>query len=351
MTSDRKQFWKHAFVTFITIFLSNAFVITSSFFLFFHWINLDESQIRYAALFTFGNVLFLTVLILAIHLIYMHVTVTKPVKRIKEGLKKITGGDFTVRIEPDGMNAAFDSIIDSINQMTEELSTVETLKTDFISNVSHEIKTPIAVIQNYSRLLQSDTLTDEQRKEYSTIVSNASMRLSGLITNILKLNRLENQQIRMNTSRFDLGGLLTECLLGFESVWEEKNIEIEPDIEDEVMVTSDPELLSIVWNNLLSNAFKFTGPGGTVGITLKSEGDEAVVSIRDSGCGISMEEGRRIFDKFYQADSSHSTQGNGLGLALVRRIIDITGSTIEVSSVPGEGSTFTVHIKKDGANS
>ena len=133
----------------------------------------------------------------------------------------------------------------------------------------------------------------------------------------------------------------------FETIWEEKGIEIEPDIEDDVLVRSDKELLAIVWNNLLSNAFKFTEDGGTVSISLKSEGEEAVAVIRDSGCGISPETIRHIFDKFYQGDTSHSVQGNGLGLALVKRIIDITGGEIQVGSTPGEGSSFTVRIRRN----
>jgi signal transduction histidine kinase len=159
--------------------------------------------------------------------------------------------------------------------------------------------------------------------------------------------RLENQQIRPGSAPFDLSARLTECLLGFETVWEEKKIGIEPDIQDEVIVESDRELLSIVWNNLLSNAFKFTEPGGTVSISLKRENDDAVVTVRDSGCGMPPETVRHIFDKFYQGDTSHSVQGNGLGLALVKRIIDIAGGEIRVESTPGEGSTFIVQLRRD----
>ncbi|MBQ7371107.1 MAG: HAMP domain-containing histidine kinase [Blautia sp.] len=344
MNEERRQFWKNAGITFFTTFVTNAFVITASFFLFFHSIELDEAQVPKAAITTFGNVILLTLFFLCVHLIRNYLTVTKPVRKIKKGLDEITNGNLNIRIEPDGANPAFDSIIDSINRMTEELSSVETLKTDFLSNVSHEIRTPIAVIQNYSRLLQTDSLTDDQRKEYSKTVSDAAVRLAGLISNILKLNRLENQQIKLNTEQFDLGGHLTECLLGFENVWEEKEIEIEPDIADDVMIRSDRELLSLVWNNLLSNAFKFTEPGGIVRVLLKTEDEAAVVSIQDTGCGMDAATGRHIFDKFYQGDTSRATQGNGLGLALVKRVIDLTDGEISVKSTLGEGSTFTVKL-------
>ena len=349
MNAERRQRQSNAALTFFTIFVSNAFVITSSFFLFFHSVSLDRAQIPKAALLTFGNVFLLSGLFMAVHLLQNYLTVTRPVRAIRKGLEQITQGDLSVRIPSTG-SAAFDGIIDSINRMTEELSTVETLKTDFISNVSHEIKTPIAVMQNYARLLQSKELSQEEREDYAKAVSDAAQRLNTLIANILKLNRLENQQIKPGNETFDLSAQVTECLLGFEQVWEDKEIEIIPEMEDGVTVCSDRELLSIVWNNLLSNAFKFTEPGGTVGVTLREEDGMVSVSVRDTGCGISPQTGRHIFDKFYQGDTSHATQGNGLGLALVKRIIDIIGGEIDVESVPGEGSTFTVRLNSDKAS-
>ena len=294
-----------------------------------------------------GAALLLTRLIRA----RMKVAYDEPLQRISAATKQVAEGDFTVRIEPiheEEKADYLDLMIRDLNAMIAELGSIETLKTDFVSNVSHEIKTPISVIRNYAQLLQSDILTEEDRKEYSKAISDAATRLSTLITNILKLNRLENQQIGLTKETFDLSANLTECLLGFESVWEEKQIEIIPEMEDGVMIRSDRELLSIVWNNLLSNAFKFTDPGGTVSITLAQKEGTAVVSIGDTGCGISPESVHHIFDQFYQGDSSHASQGNGLGLALVRRIIDLTGGEIRVQSTPGEGSTFTVTLRREG---
>ena len=271
-----------------------------------------------------------------------------PMLAISEATKKVAQGDFSVHIDPIHSKEHedyLDKMIHDLNTMISELGSIETLKTDFVSNVSHEIKTPLAAIQNYSSLLCSDNISDDERREYANLISDSAGRLTSLITNILRLNRLENQRIRPLEETFDLSRQLTECLLGFESVWEEKSIEIEPDIEDGIMVRSDRELLSIVWNNLLSNAFKFTEQGGCIGIALHRQNDHAVVTVRDSGCGMDQETVRHIFDKFYQGDTSHSTQGNGLGLALVKRVIDITGGEITVKSAPGEGSTFTVKIK------
>lgn len=189
-------------------------------------------------------------------------------------------------------------------------------------------------------------MTKEKRLEYAKAITEASRRLADLITNILKLNKLENQQIYPERRTYNLGEQLCECLLNFESTWEKKEIGIDTDIEEEVFVESDAELLTLVWNNLFSNAMKFTEVGGIVTLTLKSDGDFAVVQVSDTGCGISPEVGRHIFEKFYQGDTSHSTQGNGLGLALVKRVIDIIDGDISVQSEVGKGSTFTVRIRR-----
>jgi signal transduction histidine kinase len=167
-----------------------------------------------------------------------------------------------------------------------------------------------------------------------------------MMTNILKLNRLENQQIYPNLTTFDLGEQLCESLLQYESTWERKNIEIETDIAEGVLVSADAELLSLVWNNLFSNAFKFTEDGGKVSLTLTADGDYATVKVTDTGCGMSAEVGAHIFEKFYQGDTSHATQGNGLGLPLVKRVVDIMQGEIGVESAVGVGTTFIVKIRR-----
>ena len=341
---------------YIVFFLLIAFIITCCMILFLHMmqnsipgINFNADNLGIAAKLTFGNVIFLSFLCTVIDAVRRRLFVERPVRRIVDGAEKIMRGDFTARIEPfhsidsgDG----FDVIIDCFNRMAEELSGVETLRTDFIANVSHELKTPLAVIQNYGTMLQSPGLTDEQRAEYAKAVTEQSRRLADLITNILKLNRLEDQQIFPAAKRFNLGEQLAGCLLQFEDIWEKKNIEIETDLEEDVFVESDDELLSLVWNNLFSNALKFTEPGGTVSVALKTEGDSTVVEVTDTGCGIPPETGRHIFEKFYQGDTSHAAQGNGLGLALVKRVVDIVGGEITVESEVGKGSTFTVKIRR-----
>ena len=337
-------------------FLFMAFVITCCMMLFITTMSrtmdltLTSENIAMAAKLTFVNVVALSLICTVIDAARRKHIVSRPVKKITDAARKMMAGDFSVRIAPvpnvDGGDG-FNQIIDCMNRMAEELSGTETLRTDFIANVSHELKTPLAVMQNYATMLRQPGLTEEKRQEYAKAISDASRRLANLITNILKLNKLENQQMFPAVTEYDLSEQICQCLLGYEDVWERKNIDIETDIEDGVMIRSDSELLSLVWNNLFSNAMKFTPGGGTVFVGLRDEGDCVAVSVADTGCGISPEVGARIFDKFYQGDTSHATQGNGLGLALVKRIIDITGSEISVESELGKGSTFTVRIRRE----
>ena len=335
-------------------FLFIAFVITCCMTLFLRSMmaaagisTLPEEIIQVAAKLTFAKVALLSLLFTAIDGIRRKVRVNRPVRQITQAAEKIVQGDFSVRIPPVRGIAAedgFNQIIDCFNQMTEELSGMETLRTDFIANVSHELKTPLAVMQNYGTLLQQPGLPEEKRIEYAKSVTDACRRLASLITNILKLNKLENQQIFPSVTEYDLSEQLCESLLQFESVWEKKGIEVDADIAENIRVQADSELLSLVWNNLLSNAFKFTENGGTVSVMLSADDYCATVKISDTGCGMTPEVGAHIFEKFYQGDTSHSTQGNGLGLALVKRVVDILRGEIRVESILGEGSTFTVKI-------
>ncbi len=334
-------------------FLLMAFVITCSMLLFLSTLSnttgweLTAENVSSAAWLTFGNVVFLSLVCTVIDAVRRKLTVEKPVQRIVAAAERITKGDFSVRIPAvHGMNRTdgLDRITDAINTMAQQLGSVETLQTDFIANVSHELKTPLAVMQNYGTLLQQEDLSEEERRAYGTAVSEASRRLAELVTNILKLNKLENQKIFPVTCRYDLSEQLCACLLGFEQIWEEKDIQIKTQIPQEICIDADPELLSLVWNNLLSNAFKFTASGGSVELTLENREGFALVTVSDTGCGISPEVGQHIFEKFYQGDPSHATQGNGLGLALVKRVVDILGGEISVTSTAGQGSSFTVKL-------
>lgn len=308
---------------------------------------LTNENLGDAAKITFLNVLLLTLLFTVIDAVRRKLTVERPVKRITQAAEKIMQGDLTVRIQPmQGDAEQFGQIIDCINRMTQELSGLETLRTDFIANVSHELKTPLAVMQNYGTLLQQPGLEEQTRIEYAKAVSDAARRLASMMTNILKLNRLENQQIYPLAEEYDLSEQLCQCLLQFENVWESAGIEIETEIEDSVTVKADAELLSLVWNNLFSNAFKFSDSGDTVSVSLTATESHAIVRVEDTGCGMTPEVGAHIFEKFYQGDTSHATRGNGLGLALVKRVIDILQGQITVESAVGKGTAFTVKIRR-----
>ena len=339
---------------YVVFFLTVGFAVSCCMMLFLRiladsmGIVFNADNIEVAAKLTFGNVLLITFLFGTADHIRRKITVERPVKQIIAAAEKIMQGDFSTRVPTihGAGTDGFDQIGSAINKMAQELSGTETLRTDFIANVSHELKTPLAVMGNYATMLQRPGITEEERCEYAKSISEAARKLAQLITNILKLNKLENQQIFPQPQEFDLGEQICECLLGFEDAWEAKDLGIETDIEDDVRIKSDPELLSLVWNNLISNAVKFTPDGGTIGLSLKTEGSSVIVQVRDTGCGMKPETGMHIFEKFYQGDTSHATQGNGLGLALVKRVVDILSGEIDVQSVYGQGSTFTVKFKR-----
>ena len=340
---------------FFVFFLLAAFVTTCCIMLFISALQksigrpFTREEITVAAKITMINVVLISIGMAVIDYLRRKYAVERPVKKITEATARMIEGDFSVRIDSVSKFAAddrFNEIIQGINRMAEELSGVETLRTDFIANVSHEMKTPLAVIQNYGTLLQVPDLPEEKRVEYAKAISDASRRLSDMMTNVLKLNRLENQTIYPTLATFDLGEQLCESLLQYENVWEKKGIEIETDLAEGITVTADPELLMLVWNNLFSNAFKFTEAGGRITVTLTGDERYATVKIADTGCGMTAEVGAHMFEKFYQGDTSRATQGNGLGLALVKRVVDILQGEIGVESAVGVGTAFTVRIRR-----
>lgn len=290
-------------------------------------------------------ILFLAGVGVLVDVIRRKLTYEKPLDQIRRATESIARGDFSVRLNMDSrLNVGgYDEIMQNLNIMAQELSKSEMLKSDFIANVSHELKTPLAVIQSYCQLLQEKDLSEEDRIKYAQALVQASKKLTALVTNILKLNKLENQQILTDLEDVNINSQLEELIVNYVDIIEEKGIDLEVDLQ-EVTVNSVAGYLEIVWANLLSNAIKFTESGGKIKVTARQVDGRAVVSVSDSGVGMTPETGKRIFEKFYQGDTSHTQEGNGLGLALVKKVIDKLGGSISVSSELGKGSTFTVTV-------
>ena len=310
-------------------------------------VQLSQENLSLAAKLTFGNVVILSLLFTAIDFFRRELVIQRSVRHIVQAAQTIVAGDFSVRVKPISRfssDESFNEIVQCFNRMAEELASVETLRTDFIANVSHELKTPLAAMNNYATLLQAPNLPEEQRVAYAKAIAQRSRQLSRMMTNILKLNKLENQQIYPNCHPYDLSDQLCQSLLQFEDVWESKDIDLDTQIPDRVTISADQELLELVWNNLLSNAFKFTPAGGQVRLCLRQLDQQVAVTIQDTGCGMSPNTQSHIFEKFYQGDTSHATQGNGLGLALVRRVVDICQGSIQLTSAPEQGTTFTITL-------
>lgn len=270
-----------------------------------------------------------------------------PIKQLNQAMDKVAKGDFSQRLEIKKSNAPeVQDIYAGFNLMAQELGNTEILQTDFISNASHEFKTPLNAIEGYSTLLQnSDNLTEQQREYVDKIIFNTK-RLSGLTGSILLLSKIENQVIPTKCSRFSLDEQIRQSILALESAWSAKNIEFDVEMDD-ISYTGNEMLLHHVWDNLISNAIKFNPIGGSITLRLLEDGDLLHFSVADVGPGIPAEAIDHIFDKFYQADSSHREQGNGLGLTLVKRIVAMEGGIITVENQPQGGCCFTVTLEKN----
>ena len=280
---------------------------------------------------------------------FVRVNYSKHLEKLSKATKEVAKGDFSTRIELDETlkeNSYVNVMFRDFNLMVDELNSIESLTEDFISNVSHEIKTPLSVINNYTTALKDKDLPEKIKEEYIETIIESTEKLSDLVANILKLNKIENKKILPEKEEFDLCRQLSDCILSFENVWEEKEIELFVQMEDHVLITESIAFLDVIWHNLLSNAFKFTEKGGTVSLVQTSDDEFVKVKIRDTGCGFNEETKQHIFDKFYQGDTSHAEEGNGLGLALVQKIAEKNGYEIIVESEVGRGTEFTVKIKK-----
>lgn len=264
-----------------------------------------------------------------------------PIEELSRALLAVTKGDFSVRLEPNSRLEKLRVMTASFNTMAAHLASTETLRDDFVANVSHEFRTPLSAIEGYAMLLQDSSQTRQEQADCVEKILNNVDRLSSLAENILLLSKLENQSILGGSAVFRLDEQIRQAILALESQWSEKNIEFDLDLAS-VKYTGNSQLLYLIWTNLIGNAVKFSPPGSEVAVILHETDGTISCSVLDHGEGMSPETLDHIFEKFYQGDSSHHSQGNGLGLALVRRIVAILGGTIAVDSHLGGGSHFVV---------
>jgi signal transduction histidine kinase len=259
-----------------------------------------------------------------------------------DAIDRLSSGDFSARLNIAGQGELRE-LEDSFNRMAKELGSIELLRSNFVNDFSHEFKTPIVSLIGFAEMLKYRNLTDEEKIEYLDIIISESKRLAALATNVLNLSKLEVQNFPVERKKFEVGEQIRRSILILESKWEEKNIALKIDIDD-LYYSGNEELLNQVWVNLIDNAIKFTPDRGRVRITLKQVGEVLQFAVHDNGLGIGEEAKAHIFDKFYQADKSHATEGNGLGLALAKKIVELHGGGISCDSQAGRGSTFTVTL-------
>ena len=270
----------------------------------------------------------------------------KPVEELIIGTKAVAKGDFSVRVNDQLGTAEMRELLASFNKMAEELDGIEIFRSDFINNFSHEFKTPIVSVRGFAKQLKNPNLPPDVRDEYIDIIISESERLTNMSSNVLLLSRLEAQQIIKDRKIYSVDEQIRTCILLLEKQWSSKNIELDINLE-EVLYLGNSEMMSHIWINLLGNAIKFTPENGKISIDLHYDDGDMVFAVRDSGIGMTAEALERIFDKFYQVDSSHAGAGNGLGLALVKRIVNMCGGQIKVESEPQVGSVFTVILPNE----
>ena len=272
----------------------------------------------------------------------------KPIRNLIDGMNRLASGDFKTRIKSDsvmGRNPAVAEVTESFNKMAEQLENTEMLRSDFINNFSHEFKTPIVSIAGFAKLLKKGNLSAEQQKEYIGIIEEESLRLSAMATNVLNLTKIENQTILTEVSEYNLSEQIRSCVLLLENKWSKKDIELSIDF-GEHKIRANEELLKQVWINLLDNAIKFTPNGHTVEIRISEKENEVFVSVMNTGSEIPPEQQEKVFNKFYQADESHSGNGNGIGLAIVKSITELHGGKVSLHS-ENCITVFTVELPKE----
>ncbi len=290
-----------------------------------------------------GDVILLIILmtIIAVGFILVMRSMMRPILELDKAVKKVTAGDYNVKLRTYNRAEEIVELLDNFNVMVEQLKNNEYLHKDFSSNISHEFKTPLAIIKGYADLLEEGNLTEEEQRNYAGYISRESKRLSTLTANLLSLSSLDYDKIHGRKNRFSLDEQIRQSVLNMEAKWLEKSIEIDLDL-DEMRFTGEEELINQVWFNLLDNAIKFTDEGGKISISAKSNGESINIKFTDTGVGMDGETLEHIYEQFYRGDTAKRYDGTGLGLSLVQRIIQLHDGRISAESKPGEGTTFTI---------
>jgi len=326
-------------ILFISCFISFA-VMTILFLAFYDDLSVSEGHA------VFGSFMFVTLILcvaLGSSLLYFAIRrISDPIIRISNAAKEVAKGNFSMKMDYKSHDE-IGILVQNFNLMTTELGNMEYLRKDFISSVSHELKTPIASIQGFAEMLQDKDLSEENFQAYTTIIIDETKRLSHLSTNMLRLSKLDHQFIPESTKSFSLDEQIRRTIVLLEGKWSKKNLELEIDL-DEIVYTGDEALIQQIWLNLIENAIKFSAESGTIFIQAKKVLNKVVVEIKDQGLGISEIDQGRIFEKFFQADRSHSEEGSGLGLAIVQKIVEIYAGEIKFTSEKGQGTTFVVKL-------
>ena len=267
-----------------------------------------------------------------------------PLVDVSKKTNRVAKGDFNVSVDERSSIPELRDLLHNFNIMVKELKKVDTISNEFISNVSHEFKTPLAVIRSSVNILENSDITEEEKRMLLKKINDSTEQLSSLVSNVLRISKLENQNIKPISVSFRLDEQIRQQILLLEDRFEKKNINLELDLDD-CMINSDQEMLAHVWSNLISNAIKFSPDNSTIFISLKVE-DDVIFKIKDEGIGMDQNTITHIFDRFYQGETSHSKEGNGLGLTIVKKIIDNCDGRIEVISEIDKGSTFIVTFPK-----
>lgn len=328
------------YIIIFIIILFSAGMITGVLFL------LDALGVVYKLSFTMMISLFVVAAVAAALMSYfIGRRILAPMVKLSKASKEVARGNFNVTVSDSSRLEEVQTTFRNFNAMVRELNSISTLSNDFVANVSHEFKTPLTAIEGYAMLLQEPNLTAQERTEYLDKILYNTHRLTDLVGNILMLSKIESKSLAEQYKDFRLDEQIRQAVVSLESAWAEKDIIFNVDL-DAVTLNGCEALLMHVWTNLISNAVKFSDRGGTIELRLLDQKECVVVSVTDHGCGMTPEVQERIFEKFYQGDTSHKVLGNGLGLALVKRIVELSDGLIEVISKPEQGSTFRVILPK-----